>query len=602
MGSESADPTPVAPGTQSEAFMPVNGPLGWLVFSRAALVFWSLLFLLSVAEVGFRVLGRIQGFDYRLYAASRAGFSQIPLGLSCHWKGYTYTSLCPNFAGVVSTPDFAVAYKTNSRGFRDREYAVEKPAGKTRILALGDSFTFGHGIAYGDRFTDLLESAFDDVELITMAVPGSGHDQQLMQLVYEGLEFHPDHVFVFVTDATLHPWRYYEPLLREGRVQIPVFDRYAGRRAPPTLEERVSRAAARWPLWTSSHALSYLAFRVQRFALLLKFRWSHEGSWTDVIQLPAGWSASAAPTALPAAQVARAEAVFRKLVEIAAADQIEVTFVSIDPNHEHGYLGRLDPRARYLDLGPKLAEEAKRRPLGFEYDAHFNPEANAAIGRWLIDFLSRSLDPGAASRPPSRRGSRRARAAGGFRCSGARCSGRRSPPCGWQAPPASPSGFAAASAIHARDLIRGGAPAQELQGRAISAANPSRTALARTRSSELRRTRSGKDWRRKRALARWMASSVRTGSLGKPSSARCATCSEISRIAQVEAAWAKTAKRSAACASVMRPARSARRTTRRVSISSSREATTFSAVASTERISSPPGSAKSQRSTALVSA
>jgi len=367
-------------------------PLGWLVFNRAALVVWSLLFSLAVAEVGLRILGRIQGFDYRLYAEAMAGFSQIPLGLSCHWKGYAYSSLCPNFAGVVSTPDFAVAYKTNSRGLRDREYAVEKPAGKTRILALGDSFTFGHGIAYGDRFTDILESAFDDVEVITMAVPGSGHDQQLMQFVYEGLEYRPDHVFVFVTGASLHPWRYYPPLLREGRVQIPVFDRYAGRRAVPTLEERVARAAARWPLWRKSHALSYLAFRIERLVLLLDFRRSQGGSWFDGIRLPPGWNPSTAPTSLPPEQVERAEAVFGKLVEIAAANRIDVTFVSIDPNHEQDYLGRLDPRAHYLDLGPKLAEEGKRHPLGFKYDAHFNPGANASIGRWLIDYVRRLLN------------------------------------------------------------------------------------------------------------------------------------------------------------------------------------------------------------------
>jgi len=386
-----------------------SGPLGWLVFNRAALLVWSLLLLLAVAEVGLRVLGRIQGFDYRLYAAAKDGFSQIPLGLSCHWKGYAYPSLCPNFAGVVSTPDFVVAYKTNSRGLRDREYTVEKPPGKTRILALGDSFTFGHGIAYGERFTDILENAFDDVEVLTMAVPGSGHDQQLIQFVYEGLEYRPDQVFVFVTGATLHPWRYYEPLLREGRVQIPVFDRYAGRRASPTLEERVSKAAAKWPLWRTSHALSYLAFRIQRFALLLKLRQSPGSLWSAAIQLPAGWSPSPTPTSLPADQVARAEAVFRKLVEIAAANQIEVTFVNLDPNHEQSYLGRLDPRAAYLDLGPRLAEAAKRGPIGFKYDAHFNPEANALIGASLIEFVNRSLNPGAASRPPSRRGSRRVR-------------------------------------------------------------------------------------------------------------------------------------------------------------------------------------------------
>jgi lysophospholipase L1-like esterase len=372
---------------------PRSGPLGWLIFNRAALLVWSLLFLFAVAEVGLRVLGRIQGIDYRLYAAAKDGFAQIPLGLSCHWPDYPYASLCPNFAGIVSTPDFAVSYKTNSRGLRDREYAVQKPAGKTRILALGDSFTFGHGIAYGERFTDVLENSFDDVEVITMAVPGSGHDQQLMQFATEGLEVRPDHVFVFVTGASLHPWRYYGPLLRDGRVQLPVFDRYLGRKTFPTVEERVAKAAAKWPLWRASHALSYLAFRIQRFALLLKFRREQGGFWSAALQLPAGWNASATPVAMPADQIARAEAVFRKLVELAAENQADVTFVNLDSNHEQGYLGRLDPRARYLDLGPRLAEAAKQRPIGFKYDMHFNSEANALIGAWLSEYLETRLNP-----------------------------------------------------------------------------------------------------------------------------------------------------------------------------------------------------------------
>ena len=357
-----------------------------------------------------RVLGRIQGIDYRLYAENLLSTTQFPLGLSCHWKGYTYPSLCPNFVGVFSTPDYSVVYKTNSKGLRDQEYPAVKPPGKTRILAIGDSFTFGTGIAYGDRFTDLLESAFEDVEVISMAVPGSGHDQQLMQFVHEGIAYRPDQVFVFVTAASLDPMRYFRPLVREGRVELPAFDRFAPPRRVPTLEERMAKAAAAWPIWRRSHALSFLAFKLFRAALQLRFRPQEARSGTDVVRLPAARGTSAALPSLPASQVERAETVFRKLIEIAVSNGIAPTFINLDANYEQGYLGRLDARARYLDLGPMLRDEAKRRRLGFAYDAHFNPEANALIGKGLIEFVSRSLNPGAGSRPPSRRGSRRARA------------------------------------------------------------------------------------------------------------------------------------------------------------------------------------------------
>lgn len=47
----------------------------------------------------------------------------------------------------------------NRDGFRDGEFTKEKPPGTTRMAVLGDSFTFGYGVADpADRFPDLLEA------------------------------------------------------------------------------------------------------------------------------------------------------------------------------------------------------------------------------------------------------------------------------------------------------------------------------------------------------------------------------------------------------------------------------------------------------------
>src|SRR5581483_10272033 len=46
---------------------------------------------------------------------------------------------------------------TNSRGLREREFPLEKPAGTRRVLFLGDSVTFGAGVRDDEPFARLLE-------------------------------------------------------------------------------------------------------------------------------------------------------------------------------------------------------------------------------------------------------------------------------------------------------------------------------------------------------------------------------------------------------------------------------------------------------------
>jgi lysophospholipase L1-like esterase len=50
-----------------------------------------------------------------------------------------------------------VEYRTNSLGFRDHEFSLERKPGELRILALGDSFTFGSGVQLDDTWPEVLE-------------------------------------------------------------------------------------------------------------------------------------------------------------------------------------------------------------------------------------------------------------------------------------------------------------------------------------------------------------------------------------------------------------------------------------------------------------
>src|SRR3990172_85594 len=56
--------------------------------------------------------------------------------------------------------------KNNKHGFREKDFSYPKPPGTYRIMVLGDSFTWGEGLAVQERYTaiaeKLLNEHFDD--------------------------------------------------------------------------------------------------------------------------------------------------------------------------------------------------------------------------------------------------------------------------------------------------------------------------------------------------------------------------------------------------------------------------------------------------------
>ena len=94
----------------------------------------------------------------------------------------------------------AIFERANDHGWRDRERAFGKPVGALRVLALGDSNTFGPLVTQQATWTAVLESRLRDagcrVEVLNMAYPGWGTDQQLEALRHEGPRYRPDVVIL----------------------------------------------------------------------------------------------------------------------------------------------------------------------------------------------------------------------------------------------------------------------------------------------------------------------------------------------------------------------------------------------------------------------
>ena len=96
----------------------------------------------------------------------------------------------------------------NSHGMRDREYEIPKPPGVYRILALGDSLTFGFGATVDETYTKVLERLLNDqpppglekrVEVLNTGVGNYNTAQEVGYYFARGKSFEPDMVVIGVS-------------------------------------------------------------------------------------------------------------------------------------------------------------------------------------------------------------------------------------------------------------------------------------------------------------------------------------------------------------------------------------------------------------------
>ena len=89
----------------------------------------------------------------------------------------------------------------NSAGYRDDERSLAKPPGVHRVLALGDSFTWGVGVEFEDTWPQRVQRMLarrrsEPWETVCLAKPGMNTVEQAAQLAEEGLAYGPDVVIV----------------------------------------------------------------------------------------------------------------------------------------------------------------------------------------------------------------------------------------------------------------------------------------------------------------------------------------------------------------------------------------------------------------------
>lgn len=136
------------------------------------------------------------------------GDSGLHHRMAANWSGFFPEEI------VAAVNRTQVPIRTNSLGLRSAEITAAKPAGAVRILALGDSVTFGWGLRAEDAYPSQLASLLATLrpghsfEVINAGVSGYGTWQERLWLQETGLSLQPDVVVVqaHLNDASDNLW------------------------------------------------------------------------------------------------------------------------------------------------------------------------------------------------------------------------------------------------------------------------------------------------------------------------------------------------------------------------------------------------------------
>jgi lysophospholipase L1-like esterase len=157
----------------------------------------SLLLTLTVLEIGLRLF-------YPQFGSCQIGMADPVLGVR----------LIPGFSGTCAgvAHETVAAVQINSLGFRGPEVQIPKPANRYRVLMLGDSTTFGTGVANSETVPAFLEanlnknvSSSKSYEVINAGVPGYGTAQEWLLYRQHVEQLDPDLVILmFLVTNDIH--------------------------------------------------------------------------------------------------------------------------------------------------------------------------------------------------------------------------------------------------------------------------------------------------------------------------------------------------------------------------------------------------------------
>jgi len=325
---------------------------------------------LGVLEVALRVLG-VERASYHAIG----GFTIYDPELG--WR------LAPARETVFKGAHFTVRVSHNADGLRDRPYSREREPGRRRVLVLGDSFVWCWGVELEQCFTERLEAALGDTDVINTGVPGYSTAQELLFYEREGRRYRPDLVLlVIVPNDVVENLRGWGPRFRlEGGRLV-------------TTNVPVPRRKGALGEWLNAHSrvfaeLNYMAAMLQE-------------SSQNMSRPPVPAHAGPAPpevnqAASPATPPGKGELLTEALLDRLATDvqqdgaRFAAALEAMPPPMARWLHGFFAARGiPCLELGPALRmAEVRGERVRLVGDPHVATAGQAVVTRELLAFLDR---------------------------------------------------------------------------------------------------------------------------------------------------------------------------------------------------------------------
>lgn len=292
----------------------------------------------------------------------------------------------PNRAVRFQRLEFDTEVRINEDGFRGPRIPESRVEGRYRILVLGDSYVFGHGVEQEETFCSLLATMLPGTEVLNFGVVGYSTDQELLLLRDRGLRYHPDLVVLclyrndILDNGSPIAW---------GLYRKPQF-RLDGDGEPFLVSESVPEGVP-------------LGMRIRR-ELRSRF------VLYDLIayRLAGGGDDGASDEALRSAR-ALTRALVAENAELSEQSGAKFLLVVLPDLRAEPELWR-DLPGEKLDLGPVFASFQQAHPdseLVFRYDSHWRPSGHrlvaetlaATIAPWIAAPASADSSLGGAQSP-----------------------------------------------------------------------------------------------------------------------------------------------------------------------------------------------------------